>query len=83
MLAVKSTCKDRWRQIRAGAELIKHKHLATLEPGISSNQTDEMKANSVTLVLPRALHDSYSENQQLDVLDLRGFLSLVLLRQLN
>ena len=42
MLAVKSTCKDRWRQILAEADRLPVKHLLTLEPGISVAQTDEM-----------------------------------------
>jgi len=35
MLAAKTTCKDRWRQIRNEAKRIPVKHLLTLEPGIS------------------------------------------------
>ncbi len=42
MLASKSTCKDRWRQILNEAERIPYKHLLTLEPSISMNQTNEM-----------------------------------------
>lgn len=64
MLAVKSTCKDRWRQILAEAAKIKQKHLLTLEPGISANQTDEMNANNVRLIVPQGLHASYAESQR-------------------
>jgi hypothetical protein len=64
MLAAKTTCKDRWRQVLTEAERIELKHLATLEPGITENQTDEMKANSVQLVVPESLHDSYSPAQR-------------------
>lgn len=45
MLGVKSTCKDRWRQVLSEAKRIDNKHLATLEPGISENQTAEMQAH--------------------------------------
>ena len=38
MLAVKSTCKDRWRQALSEARRINRKHLLTLEPSISVNQ---------------------------------------------
>src|SRR3546814_1726626 len=38
MLAVKSTCKDRWRQVLAEADKIDDKHLLTLEPRIRANQ---------------------------------------------
>ncbi|MEJ1958214.1 MAG: type II restriction endonuclease [Nitrosomonadales bacterium] len=50
MLGVKSTCKDRWRQVLAEADRIKRKHLLTLEAAISTNQTDEMQAKDLQLV---------------------------------
>ncbi|MDA1305881.1 MAG: type II restriction endonuclease [Acidobacteria bacterium] len=53
MLAAKSTCKDRWRQILAEADRVPAKHLLTLESGISVNQTTQMADRSVTLVIPR------------------------------
>lgn len=65
LLAVKSTCKDRWRQILSEAIRIPRKHLLTLESPISANQTAEMVANSVELVVPRPLHDAYLPTQRL------------------
>lgn len=76
MLAAKSTCKDRWRQILAEADRIPTKHLLTLEPGLSFAQTSEMRARRVQLVLPRALHPTLSA-QQLDVLTLGDFLRVL------
>lgn len=81
MLGVKSTCKDRWRQILPEADRIDFKHLLTLETGISEHQTDEMRTRGVQLVLPRALHETYSTNQQGWLQDLRGLTQLVLSRQ--
>lgn len=81
MLGVKSSCKDRWRQVLAEAARIGRKHLLTLEPGISENQTTEMQAHSVSLVLPRAIHASYSLTQQQSLIDLAGFIDLVGQRQ--
>lgn len=77
MLGVKSTCKDRWRQVLSEAARIPNKHLFTLEPGISENQTNEMKANRLQLVLPRGLHGTYRENQQHWLWDLDSFIRLV------
>lgn len=77
MLGVKTTCKDRWRQILAEAARIEKKHLLTLELGISKNQTDEMQRHKVQLVLPRCYHDSYSKEQQLWLMDVEQFLTLV------
>lgn len=81
MLGAKSTCKDRWRQVLYEAQRIEAKHLATLEPGISRDQTDEMRDHRLQLVLPRSLHASYLKEQQADLLDLSGFLDLVQDRQ--
>lgn len=81
MLASKSTCKDRWRQILNEAARIPDKHLLTLEPSISENQTNEMIAEKVQLVLPRSLHSSYTIKQQVWLMDVVSFTELALLRQ--
>ncbi|MFZ7104865.1 MAG: type II restriction endonuclease [Peptococcaceae bacterium] len=77
MLGVKSTCKDRWRQVLSEASRIQNKHLLTLQPGISENQTKEMQANKLQLILPKQLHNTYSENQQTWLMDLSSFLSFI------
>jgi hypothetical protein len=81
MLAAKTSTKDRWRQIVGEADRISMKHLVTLEPGISKNQTDEMKARKVTLVLPSAIHNSYSRDQRSWILSIETFIELVSGRQ--
>src|SRR5690606_6047269 len=52
MLGVKTTCKDRWRQVLAEAARISDKHLCTLEAGISENQTNQMISHKLQLVVP-------------------------------
>ena len=81
MLGVKSTCKDRWRQVLAEADRIDDKHLLTLEAAISTNQTDEMAAKRVQLVLPRELHETYNPAQQSWLMDIATFIDLVRSRQ--
>ncbi len=81
MLGVKSSCKDRWRQILTEADRIQQKHLLTLEAAISKNQTDEMQAKNLQLVLPEALHDTYSQEQQSWLMNISQFTELVLQRQ--
>jgi len=81
MLGAKSTCKDRWRQVLAEAERIETKHLLTLEAAISVNQTDEMRAQKLQLVLPEKLHGSYVSTQRAWLLTVADFVSLVLDRQ--
>ena len=81
VLGVKTTCKDRWRQVLAEADRIERKHLLTLEPAISTTQTDEMQARQLQLVLPRTLHDTCTEAQQAWLVDLAGFVEMVRERQ--
>ena len=77
MLAVKTSCKDRWRQVLAEAKRIPAKHLITLEPGISVDQTDEMKEKRLQLVVPESIHQTYRIEQQSDLMNLSSFMELV------
>jgi hypothetical protein len=81
MLGVKSTCKDRWRQVLAEADRVSDKHLLTLETAISTHQTDEMRAKRLQLVLPRMLHAAYTTTQKEWLMDISGFTELVKDRQ--
>ena len=54
MLAVKTTCKDRWRQVLNEAARIPAKHLLTLQEGVSENQFREMTESGVRLVVPNS-----------------------------
>lgn len=74
MLAAKSTCKDRWRQILAEAERIPNKHLFTLETAISESQTREMASHSVQLVVPTSIAKTYSKQQQAGLMSLKGLI---------
>lgn len=64
MLAAKSSCKDRWRQVLPEARKIAVKHLATLEPAISMRQTDQMAEHRVQLVVPAEIQQSYARGQR-------------------
>lgn len=81
MLGSKSTVKDRWRQVLSEAARIEYKHLLTLEPGISANQTDEMRAKRLQLVIPEKLHPTFRQAQRGWLLDVKGFLALIAARQ--
>lgn len=77
MLGVKSTCKDRWRQILSEADRIKKKHLLTLETAISIHQTREMQAKHLQLVVPASIHASYTPEQSGWLMNVSDFLLLV------
>ena len=83
MLGVKSTCKDRWRQVLTEANKIQNKHLLTLEAAISENQTSEMQSQNLQLVVPTAIRSTYSENQQRWLMSMDGFVKFVLARQVR
>ncbi|RYG99115.1 MAG: type II restriction endonuclease [Alphaproteobacteria bacterium] len=81
MLGAKTSCKDRWRQVLAEADRITHKHILTLEPGISLAQTEEMRKEHLQLVLPTPLHASYQTAQQAQLMNVASFIDLVRSRQ--
>jgi hypothetical protein len=81
MLGVKSTCKDRWRQVLSEADRIEDKHLLTLEAAISTHQTNEMAAKHLHLVIPRGLHQTYTIVQQAWLMDVVTFIDVVRSRQ--
>ncbi|MER8817206.1 type II restriction endonuclease [Mesorhizobium sp. M0142] len=81
MLGSKSTLKDRWRQVLSEAVRIDQKHLLTMEPSISENQTDEMVTKNLQLVIPRKLHQTFKPKQQGWLMDVSSFIGLIADRQ--
>lgn len=77
MLAAKTTCKDRWRQILNEADRIPVKHLATLQEGVSRNQYDEMKKAGVRMIVPAPLHKRYPKEIRPELLTVDQFISMV------
>ncbi len=77
MLAAKSTCKDRWRQVLTEADRIPVKHLCTLEPGISVAQTDEMMQHKGSLVIPESLYSTYTEGQRRQIMNVAQFIGFI------
>ena len=81
LLGVKRTCKDRWRQVLSEGNRVEQKHLLTLEPAISHNQTDEMQDSCLQLVIPQKIQNTYSLQQQGWLMDIEDFTCHVLERQ--
>lgn len=74
-LGAKTTCKDRWRQVLNEAARTPHKHLFTLQQGISSNQLKEMKDENLTLVIPEKHLTAFPAEHRGDILTLKNFIS--------
>ncbi|MCQ1987530.1 type II restriction endonuclease [Arthrobacter sp. zg-Y844] len=83
MLGSKTSLKDRWRQVLNEANRIPQKHLLTLQPAISEDQTAEMQAENLRLVIPRALHGAgFTPAQQGWLLGLDDFILEVRAREI-
>lgn len=77
IVGVKTTCKDRWRQVLNEARRVPHKHILTMQPGISASQLREMHEANVTLVVPDSLHKDYPRNTPIELLNIEQFITSV------
>ena len=77
MLASKTCCKDRWRQVISEADRIKPKHLFTLQEGVSSNQLNEMYQNGIVLVVPQPIMSSFPADYRDKIMNLTGFVEYI------
>jgi hypothetical protein len=77
ILGVKTTCKDRWRQVTREANRVPHKYILTLQKGISENQLLVMENEKVTLVVPEPLHVNYPPAYRTKLLSVESFVERV------
>ena len=79
VLASKTTCKDRWRQILNEADRVRdrNKYLFTLQKNISARQLLEMQLERVILVAPEPYIASYPPDFRNTILCLSEFIDLV------
>jgi type II restriction enzyme len=73
-LGAKTTCKDRWRQIINEANRVSHKHLFTLQQGVSVQQLDEMENEHITLVVPAQYINTYPQEKRSCIWTLQKFI---------
>lgn len=83
MLATKTTCRDRWRQVINEADRIPVKHLLTLQEGVSEAQFREMTQANVQLVVPEPLIAKFPASIRTDIVTLESFLGDLRLLCLN
>ena len=77
MLAAKTCCKDRWRQVLSEADKIPIKHLFTLQEGVSSNQLAEMVSSDVQLVIPKKHLTAFPKPARPGLLNLEQFIQTI------
>jgi hypothetical protein len=75
MLGVKTTVKDRWRQVIDEAERLPTKHLLTLQEGVSQSQFDQMRLAGIRLVVPQRLHSCFPKTVQPHLMALSRFVA--------
>jgi len=73
MMAAKTCCKDRWRQVLNEANRVHVKHLFTLQQGVSPNQLEEMNDHNVSLVVPKPNLGSFPAEWRKRIQTLEGF----------
>jgi hypothetical protein len=73
-VGVKTTCKDRWRQVLNEARRVRNKHILTIQQGISSNQLAEMHRANVTLVVPREIQRQYPRGGDIEMRNMEEFI---------
>lgn len=77
VLGIKTTCRDRWRQVLNEAPAISKKYILTLQPAITRPQLEEMHSANVTLVVPASLHKDYPNDSAIELLSVRTFVQRV------
>lgn len=77
MIGVKTTCKDRWRQVLNEARRIPRKHILTIQHGVSPRQLDEMRRANVQLIVPQGLHSEYPKTHRAEIQSIENFLSFL------
>jgi hypothetical protein len=76
-VGVKTTCKDRWRQVTQEAPRVEWKHLITIQEGVSAKQLKQMHDLKVTLVVPQKLHSRYPQVKGIHLMNVEGFVKNV------
>lgn len=83
LVAAKTTCKDRWRQVIDEADRIRVKHLFTLQEGVSSRQMKQMEESHIQLVVPEPYLKSYPKEWRSKILTLEKLTKMIRNDQAN
>jgi hypothetical protein len=74
MLAVKTTCKDRWRQVIDEASRLPEKFLLTLQQGVSLTQYAQMRMAGIWLVVPAPIQKMFHDSIKPELITLERFI---------
>lgn len=76
ILGLKTTCKDRWRQVTQEAPRVPQKHLLTLQRGVTEKQLAQMASAHVSLIVPQPLHEYYPEANPVQLMTVENFITI-------
>lgn len=74
LLAIKTTLKDRWRQVLNEGDRVATKHLLTLQEGVTISQFAEMHAAGIRLIVPRPLQAKFPAAVRTELISLEMFM---------
>jgi hypothetical protein len=77
MLGVKTSVKERWRQVLDEAARIPEKHLFTLSEGVSPDQFRQMEGAGLRLVVPAENRPKFPASVRPKLLTLEAFIERV------
>lgn len=77
VIGLKTTCKDRWRQVLNEGKRVSTKYLLTLQNGITEAQLNQMAASSVALIVPSAIHKFYPRSKVGSLLTVKRFIESI------
>lgn len=77
VLGVKTSCRDRWRQVTREARRVPEKFILTKQAPITSSQLKEMQEAGVRVVVPQGLHREFPTRDRAHVLTLAAFVEIV------
>ena len=77
VVGIKTTCKDRWRQVLNEATRVPCKHILTIQQGISAKQLMEMHRANVKLVVPQEIQRQYPKSTEIALLSVNEFINTV------
>lgn len=74
VVGIKTTCKDRWRQVLNEGKRVPQKFILTIQQGISENQVREMEEARIQLVVPGQLQKLYPPNTRKRLMGFETFI---------
>jgi hypothetical protein len=80
VLGLKTTCRDRWRQVLNEGKRVTVKHLLTLQPAMSKAQLAEMQEARLQLIVPAPLHAGYDLPAGFSLLTVQQFVEEMIRR---